>query len=137
MLKLSISPAELFVANLVLRMVHRVAYDKLRGSSRFVARCDNSSACFAINHRRVKSVPMHTGVLLVLESERVTGLKMRLEYFSTALNSVPVFSLVAKLKKRRLWWLDSGDPLSNINLILGLWKAWSEFCVLLVFLLST
>jgi len=34
---------------------------------------------------------MHTGVLLVLESERVTGLKLRLEYISTALNSVPDF----------------------------------------------
>ena len=43
--KLSISPAELFVANLVLRMVDRVAKEKLRGSNRFVARCDNSSAC--------------------------------------------------------------------------------------------
>ena len=63
MIKLSISPAELFVANLVLRLVHRVAKEKLRGSSRIVARCDNSSACHAVNNRRAKSIPMHTGLL--------------------------------------------------------------------------
>ena len=34
---------------------------------------------------------MHTGVLLVSESEWVTGLKMRSGYISTALNSVPDF----------------------------------------------
>jgi len=89
MVKLSISPAELFVANLVLRLVFRVAKDKLRGSSRIVGRCDNSSACHAVNKRRARSVPMHTGVMMVTETERVTSLRMRLEHIPTEENVVP------------------------------------------------
>ena len=32
---------------------------------------------------------MHTGLMMVTESERDTGLRMRLEHITTELNSVP------------------------------------------------
>ena len=62
---LSISPAELFVVNLVLLTVNRVARAQLQGMKQFVAKCDNSSACNAVNHRRVKSIPMHTSLTMI------------------------------------------------------------------------
>ena len=73
----------------MLRLVYREAKVKLRGSSRIVARCDNSSACHAVHNRRVKSVPTHTGLMMLTETEKVASLRMRLGHVPTEDNSFP------------------------------------------------
>ena len=86
---LSISPAELFVVNLLLLLVHKVGGEQLCEVKRFVARCDNLSACAAVNHRRVRSVPMHAALVMLVETEGEVDLKIRLEHIRTQLNVVP------------------------------------------------
>ena len=68
---LCISPAELFATNLLLLLVHKVGRDQLGDTKRFVERGANFSACLAVNHRRIWSVPIHTALsMLALREER-------------------------------------------------------------------
>ncbi len=83
---LSISPAELMGATFMLEAVGvmRLGLEH----PRFVGRCDNASACFAVNNRRVRSYPMHAALRCEVEREGVWGLRMRLEHIPTGENKV-------------------------------------------------
>ena len=66
---LCILPAELFAINLLLLLMHKVGRDQLGDTKRFVARGANFSACLAVNHRRIWSVPIHTALSMLVRSE--------------------------------------------------------------------
>ena len=93
----SISPAELMGAAFMLEAVGILRLDMpLR---RFVEGCDNSSACFAVNRRRVKSYPMHAALRCVLDRERAWGLRMRLDHYPTKENKVADFLSRGRIKE--------------------------------------
>ncbi len=83
---ISISPAELMGACFMLEAVGILQLDLPH--RRFVGRCDNSSACAAVNRRRVKSYAMHAALMCVIERERHWGLRMRLDHYPTRENKV-------------------------------------------------
>ena len=83
---LSISPAELIGAAFMLEAVGTMRLGLTH--PRFVGRCDNDSACCAVNNRRTRSYPMHAALRCVVEREGHWGLRMRLQHIPTKENKV-------------------------------------------------